>query len=178
MKKIKVLLSALAMVAAMAFVSCGGGAGDDPTGGKSGSGAVKLCKLDYSAKWGGATTVIPEDAKAVKYVFASVPSELQFIYQDNEANPAVTDYTAYWSAYSGAISTAEVTINLEEALEALKTADEGNPNATRVPKIVVQNMKDGTNSIVIDSITIIKADDTEVSAGVPTGDWACTVTAL
>ena len=40
MKKIKVLLSALAMVAAMAFVSCGGGAGDDPTGGKSGSGAV------------------------------------------------------------------------------------------------------------------------------------------
>ena len=41
MKKIKVLLSALAMVAAMAFVSCGGGAGDDSTGGKSGSGAVK-----------------------------------------------------------------------------------------------------------------------------------------
>lgn len=40
MKKIKVLLSALAMVAAMAFVSCGGGAGDDPTGGKSGSEAV------------------------------------------------------------------------------------------------------------------------------------------
>ena len=40
MKKIKVLLSALAMVAAMALVSCGGGAGDDPTGGKSGSGAV------------------------------------------------------------------------------------------------------------------------------------------
>lgn len=31
MKKIKVLLSALAMVAAMAFVSCGGGAGDDGT---------------------------------------------------------------------------------------------------------------------------------------------------
>ena len=41
MKKIKVLLSALAMVAAMAFVSCGGGAGDDPTGGKSGSEGVK-----------------------------------------------------------------------------------------------------------------------------------------
>ena len=41
MKKIKVLLSALAMVAAMAFVSCGGGAGDDPTGGKSGAGAVE-----------------------------------------------------------------------------------------------------------------------------------------
>lgn len=41
MKKIKVLLSALAMVAAMAFVSCGGGAGDDPTGGKSGSDPVK-----------------------------------------------------------------------------------------------------------------------------------------
>lgn len=39
MKKIKVLLSALAMVAAMAFVSCGGGAGDDPKGGESGSGA-------------------------------------------------------------------------------------------------------------------------------------------
>lgn len=35
MKKIKVLLSALAMVAAMAFVSCGGGAGDDPKGGES-----------------------------------------------------------------------------------------------------------------------------------------------
>lgn len=31
MKKIKVLLSALAMVAAMAFVSCGGKAGDDGT---------------------------------------------------------------------------------------------------------------------------------------------------
>ena len=37
MKKIKVLLSALAMVAAMAFVSCGGKAGDDSTGGTSGA---------------------------------------------------------------------------------------------------------------------------------------------
>lgn len=52
MKKIKVLLSALAMVAAMAFVSCGGGAGDDPTGGKSGSDPVK----EGPRTWVGATT--------------------------------------------------------------------------------------------------------------------------
>ena len=39
MKKIKVLLSALAMVAAMAFVSCGGGAGD-PTSAPADSGDI------------------------------------------------------------------------------------------------------------------------------------------
>lgn len=37
MKKIKVLLSALAMIAAFGFVSCGGKAGDDSTGGTSGA---------------------------------------------------------------------------------------------------------------------------------------------
>ena len=176
MKKIKVLLSALAMVAAMAFVSCGGGA-DPTTGGTSGSDAVKLCKVEYSGQWGGATTVIPEGAKAVKYVFASVPSEMQFIYQDSVANPN-DQYGNPYCAYSGAITTAEVTINLEEALNALKTQDSGNPNATGVAKVVLQNMKNGTNSIVINSITIIKADDTEESAGLPTKDWGSTVTAL
>ena len=40
MKKIKVLLSALAMVAAFGFVSCGGKAGDDSTGGESDPSAV------------------------------------------------------------------------------------------------------------------------------------------
>lgn len=185
MKKIKVLLSALAMVAAFGFVSCSNGSDGTSSPVKTPTQnpdpeqeVAKLCKVEYSAQWGGATTVIPEGAKAVKYVFASVPSDIQFIYQDNETDPAVTSYKAYWSAYSGAITETEVTIDLAEALEKLKTAESGNPNATRVPKVVLQNMKDGANSIVVSSITIIKADDTEVSAGVPEGDWAATVTAL
>ena len=53
MKKIKVLLSALAMVAAMAFISCGGGA-DPTTGGTSGAEPVKFSFPD-DIKWGNDT---------------------------------------------------------------------------------------------------------------------------
>ena len=178
MKKLKVLLSALAMVAAMALVSCGGGAGDDPTGGKSGSGAVKLCKVEISQKYGSVATAVPSDAKAIKYVFVRKPENVQFIYQDSVVNTAITDYTAYYSAYMP-IESAEVTVNLAEALEQLKTQDNGNPDATGVAKICLQNTADGANSFEISSITIIKEDDSEVSAGLPATDgYSSTVTAL
>ena len=49
MKKIKVLLSALAMVAAMAFVSCGGGAGDPTSAPESGEPAKLIECHAYDA---------------------------------------------------------------------------------------------------------------------------------
>lgn len=49
MKKIKVLLSALAMVAAMAFVSCGGGAGDSTSAPAAGEPAKLISCHEYDA---------------------------------------------------------------------------------------------------------------------------------
>ena len=49
MKKIKVLLSALAMVAAMAFVSCGGGAGDPTSAPAAGESAKLISCHGYDA---------------------------------------------------------------------------------------------------------------------------------
>ena len=49
MKKIKVLLSALAMVAAMAFVSCGGGAGDPTSAPAAGESAKLISCHEYDA---------------------------------------------------------------------------------------------------------------------------------
>ena len=176
MKKIKVLLSALAMVAAMAFVSCGGGA-DPTTGGTSGADAVKLCKVEISQQYGNVSTAVPSDATAIKYVFDGVPADVQFIYQDSVVNPDDqwgNTYCAYMP-----ISTEEVTVTLSEALEQLKTQQSGNPSSTGVAKIALQNTANGANSFVIKSITVIKADGTEVSAGLPATDgYSSTVTAL
>ena len=102
MKKIKVLLSAFAMVAAMAFVSCGGGAGDDPTGGKSGSGAVveEALVFDITASYDNYIDfeeAIPENTGYTKAnVIAKFESatgtsgKLQLMIADNSAQGSAT----------------------------------------------------------------------------------------
>lgn len=101
MKKIKVLLSALAMVAAMAFVSCGGGAGDDPTGGKSGSGAVEEALVfDITASYDNYIVfdeAVPEGTGYTKAnVIAKFESttgnsgKLQLMNEDNSAQASAT----------------------------------------------------------------------------------------
>lgn|GEM_PF-3666184 len=151
MKKIKVLLSALAMVAAMAFVSCGGGAGDDPTGGKSGSDAV-IQTVTYSNVYGKLIWAAEDDWAEFTIDFAEVPTKVQFCCEGDVTSSENQKYGEMY--YSGSITTTSKTVVIADALAVMK----GKNGDTKVTKVILAAENDATATAKIKSVKVKKTD--------------------
>ncbi len=148
MKKIKVLLSALAMVAAMAFVSCGGGAGD----GESGSDAV-IQTVTYSNNYGKLIWAAEDDWAEFTIDFAEVPTKVQYCCEGDKTNSTAGLYIDMY--YSGLIITTSKTVVIADALATIKTKDHGD---TKITKVILAADNDATATAKIKSVKVKKTD--------------------
>ena len=171
MKKIKVLLSALAMVAAMAFVSCGGGAGDDPTGGKSGSdavvfdGNVDLTVLDgYDATAGGIVKDFGSETSGYATVASFKLSDLGYTEDSGFTKVAVIadvyndagkiDIASTWS--SRIMITVGDTSNDDNKNFNAGVADQTQAVSSADDELLIQIKGDPVRKVVITAITFSK----------------------
>lgn len=179
MKKIKVLLSALAMVAAMAFVSCGGGAGDDGTSNPAASGETIAFTMTYNAgaQWAAPTFSVADDWKSLEVVFADGTDfdKIQFAVISDKVEKEESWGTSYYSLYPAATKTSEIIINDWFEVE---TNDSGKTlkdyGATKITTISIQNKTKDALTVKVVSAKVTKADGSVIDVK-PVKDWGSAV---
>lgn len=178
MKKIKVLLSALAMVVAMAFVSCGGAA--DGTSEPAASGETVAFTMTYnaSAQWAAPAFTVEDDWKSLEVVFADGTDfeKIQFAVISDKVEKEESWGTSYFSLYPAATKTSTIDINnwleVETNNESGKTLKDN--GATKINKISIQNKTKDALTVKVVSAKVTKADGTVIDVK-PVGDWASSV---
>lgn len=180
MKKIKVLLSALAMVAAMALVSCGGKAGDDGTSSPAATGETVAFTMTYNAnaQWAAPEFAVADDWKSLEVVFADGTDfdKIQFAVISDSVKAEQSWGKEYWSLYPVATKTSTIVINdwfeVNKDEESGKTLKEN--GATKVSKISIQNKTKEALTVKVVSAKVTKADGSVIDVK-PVKDWGSTV---
>lgn len=178
MKKIKVLLSALAMVAAMAFVSCGGGAGD-PTSAPAAAGETVAFTMTYkaSAQWAAPVFTVADDWKSLEVVFADGTDfdKIQFAVTSDSVKAEQSWGKEYYAMYPAATKTSTIVINdyfevnKDDSDKTLK--DYG---ATKITQISIQNKTTGALTVKVVSAKVTKTDGTVIDV-IPVADWGSAI---
>lgn len=179
MKKIKVLLSALAMVAAMALVSCGGKAGDDGTSSPAATGETVAFTMTYKAngQYAAPTFTVADDWKSIEVVFADGTDfdKIQFAVTSDSIKAKQDWGNEYYAMYPAATKTSTIVlndyleVNKDESDKTLK--DYG---ATKITAISIQNKTKEALTVKVVSAKVTKADGSVVDVK-PVGDWGSTV---
>lgn len=177
MKKIKVLLSALAMVAAMAFVSCGGAA--DGTSEPAASGETVAFTMTYNAnaQYAAPVFTVADDWKSLEVVFADGTEfdKIQFAVTSDSVKAEQSWGKEYYAMYPAATKTSTIVlndyleVNKDESDKTLK--DYG---ATKITAISIQNKTKDALTVKVVSAKVTKADGTVIDVK-PVKDWGSAV---